>query len=857
MSGVTIISFPALDRAHTSGGLDEITAPDALITRRSASPGRSRALAPGCGRTAPTCCTNAKHFFWAHGSGAAGDRRRLGVERPDLPRRQRRRRRDRRRDRSPPSTSSTGAPSGRPASRPPTPTGSSTRARPSRTTSNSFFGNVGGSPWAGVQTQYCNGVLPGSTSCVGGTGFVTNPRHQLKGVWTDPTPVPADIVTLGLAENLVDDPIAAEAQRAVGALRLRPAGDVHHPDAAEHDRDRAARLLRLPHADHERRRLGNPYRAPVRVHPVAEHELARRRHDRLRHAQRQRDERRVRQRHLRRLQHRHRPRVRRGRHRPGQLRSRTRTAGTTPRAARTATSARGRTRRTSRSAAHQFAVQPLWSNEASTRPATAASSRADAVATRRIAHVKARQELLCRSRRCGAARPIVAAAASRRLDAGDDHDAEDRLDDLAALDPVHRGRRRRFVRRRQPADDALLPPPRRLRHEQRQPAPQHDQRYRRRRRLRADRRLRRRASAGLPTRQRSSTSRRPTACRSRFDASRGVAGVIDISGTAAGAAQVDVSLEALVGGQAVEIGSDSETTVLDPTVSDNAGRVHDPARPRRWPAPICRGSTCACTSRGRASTRASSGCPASRGPTSRPTPRASTGSSRSRSTTRRSRTPIPARLDANGSTWSVAIPTPAVGKHTIYARVHAGVRRLGAGGHDLHGEEVITMKQNASRARGHRGGGVAHRRARRVRAPQRSHQPIYMPNTQNVGNPTLQPPPVCCAPTGPPVAGRAGAGEHGLLRRSRPGDPEDLPRLLGLGRGRRVRPHDARHADLRPGRRGRTHDRVRQGDRRHDVGRRLRRSTTRPSTARTSTSRTRRTSSAASGTTTRTRSTTT
>ena len=33
------------------------------------------------------------------------------------------------------------------------------------------------------------------------------------------------------------------------------------------------------------------------------------------------------------------------------------------------------------------------------------------------------------------------------------------------------------------------------------------------------------------------------------------------------------------------------------------------------------------------------------------------------------------------------------------------------------------------------------------------HQPIYMPNTQNVGNPTLQPPPVCCSPQGPPVAG--------------------------------------------------------------------------------------------------------
>jgi serine protease len=78
----------------------------------------------------------------------------------------------------------------------------------------SFLEGIGGSPWANVQTQYCSHALPGSTTCVGGSGFVTNPKHQLKGVWVDPTPVPNEIVTLGLAENLVDDPIAAEAQRA-------------------------------------------------------------------------------------------------------------------------------------------------------------------------------------------------------------------------------------------------------------------------------------------------------------------------------------------------------------------------------------------------------------------------------------------------------------------------------------------------------------------------------------------------------------------------------------------------------------------------------------------------------------------
>jgi hypothetical protein len=78
----------------------------------------------------------------------------------------------------------------------------------------SFFSSVGGSPWGNIQTQYCNQVLPASASCVGGAGFITNPKRQLKGVWTDAAPVPDDIVTLGLAENLVDDPIAQEAIRA-------------------------------------------------------------------------------------------------------------------------------------------------------------------------------------------------------------------------------------------------------------------------------------------------------------------------------------------------------------------------------------------------------------------------------------------------------------------------------------------------------------------------------------------------------------------------------------------------------------------------------------------------------------------
>jgi hypothetical protein len=87
---------------------------------------------------------------------------------------------------------------------------------------NSFMANLGGSPWANVQTQYCSGVLPGATNCVGGYDFIENPKHQLKGVWTDPTPVPDTIVASGMAENLVDDPIAQEAMRASAHFKYDP-----------------------------------------------------------------------------------------------------------------------------------------------------------------------------------------------------------------------------------------------------------------------------------------------------------------------------------------------------------------------------------------------------------------------------------------------------------------------------------------------------------------------------------------------------------------------------------------------------------------------------------------------------------
>jgi hypothetical protein len=80
----------------------------------------------------------------------------------------------------------------------------------------SFLTNLGGTSWAAIPTEYCDDIPAGDTSCVNvaGARYVTDPRKQLKGIWADGTPVPSNIIALGLAENLQDDPIAQEAIRA-------------------------------------------------------------------------------------------------------------------------------------------------------------------------------------------------------------------------------------------------------------------------------------------------------------------------------------------------------------------------------------------------------------------------------------------------------------------------------------------------------------------------------------------------------------------------------------------------------------------------------------------------------------------
>lgn len=90
----------------------------------------------------------------------------------------------------------------------------------------SFFANIGGTAWHGVQSQYCDGLTAGALDCSSATSpnqFVSNDGNLLAGVWVDDAaPAPTQIVTSGLAENVTQDPVAAEAVHA--AAHFNPGG---------------------------------------------------------------------------------------------------------------------------------------------------------------------------------------------------------------------------------------------------------------------------------------------------------------------------------------------------------------------------------------------------------------------------------------------------------------------------------------------------------------------------------------------------------------------------------------------------------------------------------------------------------
>jgi hypothetical protein len=156
-----------------------------------------------------------------------------------------------------------------------------------------------------------------------------------------------------------------------------------------------------------------------------------------------------------------------------------------------------------------------------------------------------------------------------------------------------------------------------------------------------------------------------------FDASRYATGVIDIKGTAAGLSQVDVSLEALVGGQAVEIGSTSASVVLDPTASDNS--VPFTIQPS---SSLAGADVQALDLRVRIQgPNIDAGFIGLSGKSYVDVPSFTASVNRSVEISVDDPSfanPVPARLAQTGTTWSVAIPTPAVGRHTIYAESTQG-----------------------------------------------------------------------------------------------------------------------------------------------------------------------------------------
>jgi hypothetical protein len=154
-----------------------------------------------------------------------------------------------------------------------------------------------------------------------------------------------------------------------------------------------------------------------------------------------------------------------------------------------------------------------------------------------------------------------------------------------------------------------------------------------------------------------------------FDGTRSITGQISLTGAQVGVAEVDVDASALVGGNAVDLGSTTSTAVLDPTGASTPVPFTIPAN-----SSLDGSDVQALDLRVRIhGPNVYSGFVALSGASYVDLPSYTASVNKSVSISVDDPTfanPIPARL--SGSTWSVAIPTPAVGKHTIYARSKQG-----------------------------------------------------------------------------------------------------------------------------------------------------------------------------------------
>ena len=154
-----------------------------------------------------------------------------------------------------------------------------------------------------------------------------------------------------------------------------------------------------------------------------------------------------------------------------------------------------------------------------------------------------------------------------------------------------------------------------------------------------------------------------------LDGTQPISGQVSLSGAQVGLAEVDVTLEALIGGNAVTIGSGSGSAVLDPTGAST------PVPFTIAPNTSLDGSDVQAmdlrvTIHG---PNVYSGFVALSGASYVDVPSYTASVNKSVSISIDDPTfssTVPARI--SGSTWSVAIPTPAVGKHTIYAESTQG-----------------------------------------------------------------------------------------------------------------------------------------------------------------------------------------
>ena len=156
-----------------------------------------------------------------------------------------------------------------------------------------------------------------------------------------------------------------------------------------------------------------------------------------------------------------------------------------------------------------------------------------------------------------------------------------------------------------------------------------------------------------------------------LDGTRAIDGVISLTGAQVGLATVDVTLEALVGGNAVTIGKTSSSAILDPTGNDTPIPFTIPANGSLDGSDV-QALDLRVLIHG---PNVYSGFISLNGHSyvDLPSYAASTHKSVEISVDDPTfASPVPARIDASGTGWSLAIPTPAIGKHTIYARAKQG-----------------------------------------------------------------------------------------------------------------------------------------------------------------------------------------